>query len=91
MAMSLRSRIVLISSLAVTGALALSGVVIYIIVLNSTLNANDANLSAIAASNSMTITQWVNSNGRKKEPPRATEITERNSRSGLGVLGVLGG
>ena len=64
MAMSLRSRIVLISSLAVTGALALSGVVIYIIVLNSTLNANDANLSAIAASNSMTITQWVNSKER---------------------------
>ncbi|MHA6884886.1 methyl-accepting chemotaxis protein [Ralstonia pseudosolanacearum] len=56
---SLRTRILVISSATVIGALALSGAATYAIVRTSTLASIDQNLTAIASGNTLAIDKWV--------------------------------
>src|ERR1700741_4423522 len=64
MALTLRGRIVIISSATVVGALILSGAVTYAIVRANTMDVINANLNSIAGSNTATISQWVASKER---------------------------
>ena len=56
---SLRTRILLISSATVIGALALSGAATYSIVRSNTMESIDQNLAAIASGNTLAIDKWV--------------------------------
>jgi methyl-accepting chemotaxis protein len=64
MALTLRGRIVIISSATVVGALILSGAVTYAIVRANTMDVINENLNSIAGSNTATISQWVASKER---------------------------
>jgi methyl-accepting chemotaxis protein len=61
---SLRTKIILISSATVVGALALSGTVTYVIVRANMMDAINANLTALASANTLTIGQWAQAKGR---------------------------
>jgi methyl-accepting chemotaxis protein len=61
---SLRTRILVICSATVVGALALSGGVTYGIVRSNMMDSITENLAAIASSNTLTIVQWVKSKQR---------------------------
>jgi methyl-accepting chemotaxis protein len=61
---SLRTRILLISSVTVMGALALSGAATYSIVRSSTMESIDQNLAAIASGNTLVIDNWVAAKAR---------------------------
>ncbi|CAB3727889.1 hypothetical protein LMG27174_05523 [Paraburkholderia rhynchosiae] len=56
---SLRTRILIISSATVIGALALSGAAAYITVRANTMETIGQNLSAIAGANTLAIDKWV--------------------------------
>ncbi|WP_233838052.1 methyl-accepting chemotaxis protein [Paraburkholderia sp. ZP32-5] len=72
MALTLRGRIVIISSATVVGALILSGAVTYAIVRANTMDVINANLNSIAGSNTATISQWVASKERAVTETAAT-------------------
>ncbi|WP_010461721.1 methyl-accepting chemotaxis protein [Acidovorax radicis] len=58
---SLRTRILLITTAAVTAALALTGAATYAIVRSATLQTIEDNLTAIASGNALAIEKWVSS------------------------------
>ncbi len=78
---SLRTRILVISSATVIGALALSGAATYAIVRASTLASIDQNLTAIASGNTLAIDKWVTA---KAQAVKATaEAVEYGDPHGL--------
>ena len=79
---SLRTRILLISSATVIGALALSGAVTYSIVRSNTMESIDQNLAAIASGNTLAIDKWV---AAKAQAVKATaEVVEHGDSQGFG-------
>ncbi|KFX30810.1 methyl-accepting chemotaxis protein [Ralstonia solanacearum] len=78
---SLRTRILVISSATVIGALALSGAATYAIVRASTMESIDQNLTAIANGNTLAIDKWV---AAKTLAVKATaEVVEHGDPRGL--------
>ena len=71
---SLRTRILVICSATVVGALALSGGVTYSIVRSNMMDSIAENLAAIASSNTLTIVQWVKS--KQRAVSETAEIAE---------------
>ena len=79
---SLRTRILLISSATVIGALALSGAATYSIVRSNTMESIDQNLAAIASGNTLAIDKWV---AAKAQAVKATaEVVEHGDPQGFG-------
>ncbi|MEW1780805.1 methyl-accepting chemotaxis protein [Arthrobacter sp. NPDC080086] len=79
---SLRTRILLISSATVVGALALSGAATYSIVRSNTMESIDQNLAAIASGNTLAIDKWV---AAKAQAVKATaEVIEHGDPQGFG-------
>lgn len=58
---TIRARILVISSLAVVAALAMTGAITYQIVRSNTLSTIEQNLDAIAVGNTLAIETWVSS------------------------------
>ncbi|CAJ0792596.1 hypothetical protein LMG7141_02678 [Ralstonia condita] len=84
MVSSLRSRILLISSATVIGALALSGAATYSIVRSNTMESIDQNLAAIASGNTLAIDKWV---AAKAQAVKATAgAIEHGDPQGFGKL-----
>ncbi|SIO28242.1 methyl-accepting chemotaxis protein [Paraburkholderia phenazinium] len=78
---SLRTRILLISSATVIGALGLSGAATYLIVRNSTMQTIDHNLAAIASGNTLAIDKWVAAKARAVKT--TAEVVEHGDTRGL--------
>ena len=79
---SLRTRILLISSATVVGALALSGAATYSIVRSNTMESIDQNLAAIASGNTLAIDKWV---AAKAQAVKATAgVIEHGDPQGFG-------
>lgn len=79
---SLRTRILIISSATVIGALALSGAATYSIVRSNTMESIDQNLAAIASGNTLAIDKWV---AAKAQAVKATaEVIEHGDPQGFG-------
>ncbi|XHO06510.1 hypothetical protein ACEQUB_03434 [Ralstonia syzygii] len=78
---SLRTRILVISSATVIGALALSGAATYAIVRASTMESIDQNLTASASGNTLAIDKWVTA---QAQAVKATaEVVEHGDPRGL--------
>ena len=87
---SLRTRILLISSATVIGALALSGAATYSIVRNNTMESIDQNLAAIANGNTLAIDKWVDA---KAQAVKATadEVDHGDTRGLVKHMGQADG
>ncbi|MFW6166838.1 MAG: methyl-accepting chemotaxis protein, partial [Ralstonia sp.] len=79
---SLRTRILIISSATVIGALALSGAATYSIVRSNTMESIEQNLAAVASGNTLAINKWVEA---KAQAVKATaEVVEHGDPQGFG-------
>jgi len=78
---SLRTRILLISSATVIGALALSGAATYSIVRSNTMESIDQNLAAITSANTLVIDKWVAAKARAVKT--TAEAVEHGDPRGL--------
>ncbi|MCY0854685.1 methyl-accepting chemotaxis protein [Cupriavidus sp. D39] len=80
-ASSLRTRIVLITSATVVGALALSGAATYGIVRANMTATMESDLSAVASGNTLAIEQWVTAKALAVKT--AAEVVEKGDPTGL--------